>query len=708
MINSFFQSIDETSAGYVPTDNMKPIDMINGFSVRPGLFSDYGAIVLPGGVSFTVHSHKGTAVYLQLYERGEAEPTVELPFPESYHIGDVYSMIVFGLNIEEFEYTYRVEGPYDPAKGLIFDGNKRLLDPYSKAVVGQSQWGIKVNNGGGYHSRVVSSQFDWGADKSPDIPMNDLIIYEAHVRGFTMHESSGVAHPGTYAGLIEKIPYLKKLGINAIELLPIFEFDEMLEAREYDGKMLVDYWGYNPVSFFANNTAYTSKLEHNREGTELKELIRVLHQNDMEIILDVVFNHTAEGNELGPVFSFKGFDNQIYYMLTPDGHYYNFSGCGNTMNANHPVVQNMILKSLRYWTTEYRVDGFRFDLASILGRNEEGVPMENPPLIKSMAFEPSLSHTKLIAEAWDAGGLYQVGSFPSYSRWSEWNGRYRDDLRRFLKGDKGTALAAALRITGSNDLYDPAHRTGASVNFITCHDGFTLRDLYSYNEKHNMANGWDNTDGENENNSWNCGAEGDTQDPDILTLRDRMVKNAVTVLLASHGTPMLLAGDEFGNTQFGNNNPYCQDNEISWLNWDLLTEYEDRFEFFRQMIKIRKEHPALREVLPQSKVGPAGTSLHGSKPYEFQAHDDAHMMGILYGGHNEKKGMDDILYLAINTYWEEIEVALPALPKICAWRVLVDTGAELGKQIGEEVSGLHLDCDTLHLQPRSVMLLEAI
>ena len=354
--------------------------------------------------------------------------------------------------------------------------------------------------------------------------MSDLIIYELHVRGFTQHPSSGVKRPGTFAGLKEKIPYLKELGINAVELMPIFEFDEMINAREVDGKQLVEYWGYNTVGFFSPNASYAAAEEVNNEGTELKELIREFHENGIEVILDVVFNHTAEGNEQGPFFSFKGFDNNIYYLLTPEGHYYNFSGCGNSLNCNHPVVQQMILECLRHWTVHYRVDGFRFDLASILGRDEDGMPMNNPPLLRSLAYDPLLRNVKLIAEAWDAGGLYQVGNFPASKRWAEWNGQYRDTMRGYLKGDFWEANSAAWRICGSGDLYGGYYSEGnnnyagynSCINFLTCHDGFTLYDLYSYNNKHNEANGWDNTDGANDNRSWNCGMEGDTNDPKCL------------------------------------------------------------------------------------------------------------------------------------------------------------------------------------------------
>ena len=400
----------------VPSSHLKPLDVISGFQVRPGFFLSPGTTVIPGGVNFTIQSQAATSCELLLYHREAEEPFAVLKFPETYRIGFVYSMIVFGLDIEEFEYAYRLDGPYEPEKGLCFDKTRILLDPYAKAVTGQSRWGCKNDQKHGYRARVVRSNFDWGDHKQPMISMSDTIIYELHVRGFTKDSSSGVTHPGTFAGLIEKIPYLLELGVSTIELMPVFEFDEMRDCRLFDENQLLAYWGYNPVSFFAPNTSYASTSEYNREGTELKQLIRACHANGIEVIFDVVFNHTAEGDERGPYISFKGFDNQIYYMLTPDGHYYNFSGCGNTLNCNHPVVQNLIMNCLRYWVTEYRVDGFRFDLASILGRNENGSPMNQPPLLQSLAFDSILGNVKLIAEAWDAGGLYQVGSFPSWNR----------------------------------------------------------------------------------------------------------------------------------------------------------------------------------------------------------------------------------------------------------------------------------------------------
>ena len=659
----------------VISEQLKPIDTVNGFQIRPGFFREFGAVAIPGGVNFTIHTHGATSCELLLFHRKAEEPYAVIPFPESYRIGFCYSMIVFDLDIEEFEYAYRLDGPYDEKKGLRFDKNKILLDPYARAVTGQSQWGHVNNAQHGYRARVVQSNFDWGDQRHHSIPMEDLIIYELHVRGFTMDESSGVKHHGTFEGLREKIPYLKELGVNAVELMPIFEFDEMRDVRLIDENELIDFWGYNPVSFFAPNTSYCSSMEYNREGLELKTLIKDLHDNGIEVILDVVFNHTAEGNEFGPCFSFKGFDNNIYYMLTPDGHYYNFSGCGNTLNCNHPVVRDMILECLRYWVIEYRVDGFRFDLASILGRNDDGTPLSQPPLLRSLAFDSILGNVKLIAEAWDAGGLYQVGSFPSWKRWAEWNGRYRDDMRRFLKGDNFLAQTAAARITGSPDLYDPAYRGGnASINFLTCHDGFTLYDLYSYNQKHNEANGWGNTDGADDNNSWNCGVEGETDDPAILALRKRLMKNACAVLLCSRGTPMFLSGDEFADTRYGNNNPYCQDNLISWLDWSLLKKNKDLFDFFQYMIRFRKDHPVIRKDLEPSYLGIPAMSTHGLTPDETNFSGDSHVVCVRFAGYNESTQKEDLVYLAVNSGWFPVTLTLPELPEHYKWKVAVNTG----------------------------------
>ena len=685
-----------------------PMAEIAGFPVRPGIYDLNGATPLQNGVNFTIHTCGGTSCELLLFHRAQEEPFAVLPFPEAYKIGDVYSMIVYGLNIDEFEYAYRVDGPYCPEKGLLFDKNKILLDPYAKAVAGQRTWGIRWDHT--YHARVVKDRFDWGDMPQSKKELCDLIIYELHVRDFTHHPSSGVQHRGTFSGLMEKIPYLKELGINAVELMPIFEFDETMNSRTVDGKQLLECWGYNTVGFFAPNSSYTAANEHNQEGTELKTLIKALHDNGIEVILDVVFNHTAEGNEKGNTFSFKGFDNNIYYMLTPDGNYYNFSGCGNTLNCNHPVVQQLILECLRYWTINYRVDGFRFDLASILGRNEDGSPMNNPPLLRTLADDSILSNVKLIAEAWDAGGLYQVGSFPASGRWAEWNGRYRDSLRSYLKGDSWNAWDAAWSISGSGDLYggyyDNTHSNYAGynscVNFLTCHDGFTLYDLYAYNDKHNEANGWNNTDGANDNRSWNCGAEGETEDPEVLALRRRMIRNACAVLMCSRGTPMFLAGDEFGNTKFGNNNSYCQDNITSWLNWRMLEKNKDLFEFFKFMIAFRKKHPVIHKQLPTSVCGMDPIHTHNLNAEETDIPRDARTFCVSFAGYDKEKGKDDLIYVAVNTFWEDVTITLPNLHGRGAWHLSVNTyGDGNGHYCYPEGQEVRIDRSFV-MRPRSV------
>ena len=660
----------------------------DGFLIRPGLFQVNGASVVPGGVSFTISSRGASACELCLFHRNADEPFAVLPFPDDCRIGDTYSMIVYGLDITELEYAYRMDGPWDPDRGLIFDRTKYLLDPYARAVTGQSIWGRKPAPETSYHARVVRDVFDWSGFQDSKVPFQDMIIYELHVRGFTKHESSGVKHRGTFRGLMEKIPYLKELGVNAVELMPIFEFDEMEDERIVDGKRLFNYWGYNTVCFFAPNTSYASEKEFNREGTELKELVRELNAHGIEVILDVVFNHTAEGDGRGPFFSFKGIDNNIYYMLTPDGMYYNFSGVGNTLNCNHPVVRQFILDCLRYWVVEYRVDGFRFDLASILGRDEDGAPLSRPPLLESLAFDPILGRVKLIAEAWDAGGLYQVGSFPSWNRWAEWNGKYRDDMRRFLKGDGGLAAAAIQRILGSPDLYPPDIRRDASVNFLNCHDGFTLYDLYAYHEKHNEANGWGNTDGANDNNSWNCGAEGETQDPAVQALRDRMRKNAMAVLMCSRGAVMFLAGDEFGNTQYGNNNAYCQDNEVSWLDWGRLKQYRGLHDFTARMIAFRKKHPVLRGNTGAASCGWPEISFHHGSAWNARVYDDARQIGILFAGQDDQ-GEDDCVMLCVNTHWEAHGQELPEPPEGRQWRMVFHTGCEDPFFPDTEIAGGH-------------------
>lgn len=694
----------------VVNTGLLPLDVVEGFKIRPGFFRMYGACVASNGVSFTINSHGATRCTLLLFKPQAPKPYARIPFPDSYRIGDTYSMLVYDIKPDEFEYAFSFDGPYEPAKGLLFNEENVLLDPYSRAVTGQRKWGEKPEGGKDfeYRARVVKSSFDWGNIKQLEQPFEDLVIYEIHVRGYTKDKSSGVSAPGTFAGLKDKIPYLKDLGINAVELMPIFEFDEMESARVVDGVQLYNYWGYNTVSFFAPNTSYAFNEEHNHEGDELKSLIKALKENGIEVILDVVFNHTAEGNEMGPCFSFKGIDNNVYYMLTPDAHYYNFSGCGNVMNCNHPVVRSFIINCLRHWAIEYRVDGFRFDLASILGRDQNGAPMANPPILESLAFDPVLGKMKLIAEAWDAGGLYQVGSFPSWNRWAEWNGRYRDDMRSFLKGDDGMAGNAITRITGSRDLYSPESRGHkASVNFLTCHDGFTLYDLYSYNEKHNEKNGWNNTDGDNNGHSWNCGAEGETDDPNVNGLRRRLIKNAFAALLCSRGPAMFFAGDEFCNTQFGNNNAYCQDNIISWLDWGRLEEFKEIHDFVRHMIQFRKEHPILRKMTKPSSCQFPEISVHNGTPFNASTDYKTKLIGIMYAGRNEEDTEDDIVFYCMNAYWEPLVMQLPVLPNGKHWHVDTNTNAEYfdGEDFTEKTELLGVN--TIRVPARTTIILVA-
>ena len=679
----------------VVNTGLLPLDVVEGFKIRPGFFRMYGACVASNGVSFTINSHGATRCTLLLFKPQASKPYARIPFPDSYRIGDTYSMLVFDIKPDEFEYAFSFDGPYEPAKGLLFNEENVLLDPYSRAVTGQRKWGEKPEGDKDfeYRARVVKSSFDWGDIKQLEQPFEDLVIYETHVRGYTKDKSSGVSAPGTFAGLKDKIPYLKDLGINAVELMPIFEFDEMESARVVDDVQLYNYWGYNTVSFFAPNTSYAFNEEHNHEGDELKSLIKALKENGIEVILDVVFNHTAEGNEMGPCFSFKGIDNNVYYMLTPDAHYYNFSGCGNVMNCNHPVVRSFIIDCLRHWAIEYRVDGFRFDLASILGRDQNGAPMANPPILESLAFDPV---------------LYQVGSFPSWNRWAEWNGRYRDDMRSFLKGDDGMAGNAITRITGSRDLYSPESRGHkASVNFMTCHDGFTLYDLYSYNEKHNEKNGWNNTDGDNNGHSWNCGAEGETDDPNVNGLRRRLIKNAFAALLCSRGPAMFFAGDEFCNTQFGNNNAYCQDNIISWLDWSRLEEFKEIHDFVRHMIQFRKEHPILRKMTKPSSCQFPEISVHNGTPFNASTDYKTKLIGIMYAGRNEEDTEDDIVFYCMNAYWEPLVMQLPVLPNGKHWHVDTNTNVEYFD--GEDFTAKTelLGVNTIRVPARTTIILVA-
>jgi isoamylase len=660
-----------------------PTREYQGVKLRAGRQLPFGASAVPGGVNFSVYSAHATACTLVLFEKGAQEPLVEIPFPDEFRIGNVFAMIVFGLDYENTEYGYRMDGPWDPANGFRFDKEKILMDPYAKAIAGRDVWGQTPDWNDIYHhrARLVYDDFDWEDDRPLETPIEDLVVYEAHVRSFTQHDSSGVRHRGTFAGIREKIAYLKELGINCLELMPVYEFDEFENSRTspVNGELLLNYWGYSTVGFFAPKAGFAATGHLGMQVDEFKALVKELHRSGIEIILDVVFNHTAEGNENGPYISFRGLDNKTYYMLTPEGYYFNFSGTGNTLNCNHPVVRDMVLDCLRYWAAEYHVDGFRFDLAAILGRAQNGAPLPNPPLLEALAYDPVLAKCKLIAEAWDAGGLYQVGSFPAYGRWAEWNGKYRDAVRRFIKGDEGLVGEIAQRLQGSPDLYAFRGPT-ASINFITAHDGFTLNDLVSYNDKHNEANGENNNDGANDNNSWNCGWEGPTDDPGINALRRQQMKNAATILMVSQGVPMILMGDEIARTQYGNNNTYCHDNELNWFNWNLVEENGDLFRFFKNIIAFRHAHPVLRNRWHFSNrdymgSGFADISWHGVQAWHADWGETSRVLAFMLDGKHAKNGAarDSSLYVALNMYWDALPFELPKLPFGMKWHIAVNT-----------------------------------
>lgn len=688
--------------------NQPVTDRIGDLEYGPGHIYPFGATLIGAGVNFSVFSMEATSCTLVLYKYGQREPWLEIPFHESFRIGNVYAMMVFGLNIESVEYGYRFDGPFDPDKGQRFDRNRVLLDPYARSVTGRPVWGVEPDFDEPFPHRgqIIQEDYDWQGDKPLEIPSSDLIIYEMHLRAFTRHVSSGVRYKGTFMGLREKIPYLKELGVNCVELMPIFAFDEFENRRQIDGRRLFNLWGYSTIGFFAPKAGYAASARYGMEADELKTTIRRLHENGIQVILDVVFNHTAEGGEDGPVISYKGIDNRTYYLLTPDGGYLNFSGCGNTMNCNNPVVRNVVIDCLLYWVSAFHVDGFRFDLASILCRDKDGVPMMNPPLLESIANDALLGRTLLIAEAWDAGGLYQVGTFPSYDRWSEWNGMYRDCLRRFMKGGAECLPELIRRIRGSDDLYQ--HRgPSASINFVTCHDGFTLYDLVSYNEKHNRDNGEDNRDGSNDNHSWNCGAEGETDDPEINALRLRQMKNMLAVLLTSRGIPMLLSGDEFANTQYGNNNAYCQDNEISWLDWGRLKTHGELFEYVRQLIAFRKAHPVLRADgydFSNNGTGYPELSFHGTLAWNIDEHAPGLSFAYMYAEDHVKYGtaQDAFIYVAVNAYWEAQRYTLPTLPPGYRWQ------PALALPEHPEISRPENGPSVLPLGPRSTAVLIAV
>jgi glycogen operon protein len=567
-----------------------------------------------GGANFALFSRHATQVWLEFYDDADAAEPRELIGldPQANRTGDIWHVWVEGIQPGQL-YALRVDGPYAPADGHRFNPHKLLIDPYATAITHLDTWDFKQAQGYNpnaddldlsYSTRdnaavtpkcvITQTDFDWEGVVPPKHPWTETVIYEMHVRGFTRHESSGVEHPGTFRGVIEKIPYLENLGVTAVELMPVQEFNEYEVDRvnPLTGEPLHNYWGYNPTAFMAPNGLYAADGSHGQQVLEFKQMIKALHRADIEVILDVVFNHTAEGHELGPTFSWRGLDNSIYYMLDDSPRYYrDYTGTGNTVNADHPVVRDLILDALRYWVLEMHVDGFRFDLASVLGRDQDGSLLADPPLIERIAEDPILRDVKIIAEAWDAAGAYQVGSFYTTSRWAEWNGRFRDDVRRFWRGDPGQRGVLATRLAGSADLYEDAGRGPlTSINYVTSHDGFTLNDLVSYERKHNLPNGENNRDGQNDNYSANYGVEGPTGDPGIVRIRARQVRNFLLTLFLSRGVPMLLAGDEFRRTQDGNNNAYCQDNEISWIDWTNRERRSGLTRFVRHLIRFRRQH----------------------------------------------------------------------------------------------------------------------
>ncbi len=663
------------------------------FSFERGHPLPLGASVQRGGINFAVFSRHATAVTLLLFQPGVETEIAAFPFDDKYNrTGDVWHAFIAGLD-PGVEYAYRVDGPRQTSHHR-FDNHTVLADPFAMALNGPREWGSMKSRFADSFRRalLVNSEYDWELDQPINRPLADSVIYELHVRGYTMHPSSKVAHPGTFRGIIEKIPYLQELGVTAVELLPVTEFDELESDRvnPEDGTPLNNFWGYHPLSFFALKAAYAADKSPGGEVNEFRDMVKALHKAGIELILDVVYNHTGEGDHRGPVYSLKGIDNKVYYMLQSDGHYMNFSGCGNTVNCNHPFVRSYILDSLRYFVMEMHVDGFRFDLASILGRDQGGHVLASPPLLEQIAGDPILANTKLIAEAWDAAGLYQVGSFPNWGRWAEWNGRFRDDIRCFVRGDPGMAGQLATRLAGSSDLYQHGREPSHGINFITSHDGFTLHDLVSYGEKHNHANGENNADGDANNHSWNCGCEGFTEDPAVLKLRERQSRNFATLLILSRGVPMILAGDELGRSQNGNNNAYCQDNAISWLDWDKLDDQRGLHRFFRLLIAFRKTHRLLRydSFLLQNGHGPQ-ISWHGVRLGQPDWTGESRWVAMHLSGSTLDGPADDI-YLIANSHHESQPFELPVLVNR-HWRRFVDTSLEGDEAIIEGQNQPRLD-----------------
>jgi len=656
-----------------------------------------GATYHPDGINFVVLCPHASAVWLVLRSLDGKEILADLALdPSINRTGAHWHIMVAGLPAA-FQYGWRANGPAE--RRHRFNPALVLLDPAATALSGGAVWGKCLEaqaHSTNRRSVFIRHAFNWQEDVPPRTPLEDSIIYELHVRGFTCHPSSGVSKPGTFAGLVEKIPYLKDLGVTAVELLPIHEFDECdcPFVSPHGSKRLRDFWGYNSIAFAATKASYASAGAENGQMLEFREMIRSFHRSGIEVFLDVVFNHTGEGNDQGRTYSFRGLDNDLYYMLSPEGEYLNFTGCGNTVNCNHPVVRGLIMDCLRFWVVDMHVDGLRFDLASVLGRDELGNVLVEPPVVEAIAADGVLADTKLIAEPWDAAGLYQVGRFPYGLRWSEWNGRYRDEVRRFWRGEPGMAGALATRLCGSSDLYEATGRRPIhSINFLTCHDGFTLYDLISYDHKHNEENGENNLDGLTENFSWNCGEEGPTADPKILKLRNRQARNFMATLLLSQGVPMLLAGDEFQRTQRGNNNAWCQDNEISWVDWSLTQSHADFLRFTREMIAFRKRHSALRRRTFFRGAGPKNdwqpdVIWHAAEAGGLAFPDQGQTLAYALDGSETGRGPDRDIYVAINNSTKPQKFLIPVSPSTNFWVRVIDTALSPPADIVREEDGV--------------------
>ena len=681
--------------------------------VRPGRSWPLGATVNDEGVNFSLYSSGVTVELLFFDDVADARPSrvIRLDSRQNRTYRYWHACVP---NVKTGQlYGYRVFGPYDPHHGRRFDGRKLLLDPYARAIAVPPNYSRIAacrpgdNAGVAMKNVVVEPKlYDWEGDMPLNRPYEETIIYEMHVRGFTRHPSSGLAPDlrGTYAGLIEKIPYLKSLGVTAVELLPVFQFD-----TQDAPKGLTNYWGYSPISFFAPHAAYSSHRDALGAVDEFRDMVKALHRAGLEVILDVVFNHTAEGDHTGPTSCFRGLANDVYYILETDRfHYANFSGTGNTLNTSNSVVRRMIVDSLRYWVQEMHVDGFRFDLASILARDEAGQPLENPPTIWSIETDPYLAGTKLIAEPWDAAGLYQVGSFVG-DRWKEWNGRFRDDVRRFVKSDPGAVRLLPDRFLASPDIYgDSAREPEQSINFVTCHDGFTLNDLVTYNRKHNDANGEQNRDGHNENLSWNCGVEGPSDDPAIEALRMRQIKNLLTITLLSLGVPMLLMGDEVRRTQKGNNNAYCQDSELSWFDWTLTEKHADLLRFTRMLIRLRRfldpfvgtDSMNLIDLLHHAQI-----EWHGAKLATPDWSDSSYSIAMTVRGLYR----DRLLHLIFNAHWDPVVFELPPVTQLVGdhWYVLIDTYRNMPEAFADWSDVPPVTESIYRVAPRSVVVLTA-